>query len=305
LAPQGLQQQYADTWQWRFVNTDSVLSNEQSPLGICPSSAGDYLLQQLIQHSGCLDSFSMPVTVLPAPAFDPLSDTLLCNGEELLLDASLPDATGYAWSDLSTDPSLLVQEPGTYSVTVTNGLCEAADTAAVRFFEQMFPMGSLQLGPNIEECAGFPVSLEASVDGIDNYYWTDGLLGNQRTITSSGTYGLVAEYQGCTLTDQVNVTLNECVGSLYVPNAFSPNDDGINDYFEAYGDHVSIQSLRVFDRWGGAVFLATEDAGTPLRWDGQRKGKPLQPGVYVYWIHYLDLLTGKVKLAKGEVSLLR
>lgn len=94
----------------------------------------------------------------------------------------------------------------------------------------------------------------------------------------------------------------EC-GNYEVPNAFSPNGDGHSDLFvlHGWGNCVSSFSFLIFDRWGEKVF-ETEDASEG--WDGNYKGKPLNPGVFVYYIR-ANSFTGEKITKKGNISLIR
>jgi gliding motility-associated-like protein len=88
--------------------------------------------------------------------------------------------------------------------------------------------------------------------------------------------------------------------NYYIPNAFTPNGDGVNDYFFLYGQSgVTVHSFKVFDRWGEKVY----DGLFP--WDGTYKGQLCQPGVYVY-IFSIGLF-GHLEddHRKGSVTLIR
>ncbi|MEK7255784.1 MAG: gliding motility-associated C-terminal domain-containing protein, partial [Bacteroidota bacterium] len=95
---------------------------------------------------------------------------------------------------------------------------------------------------------------------------------------------------------------------VYVPNAFSPNLDGINDVFTVFGgdDLEEIVRLKIFDRWGGLVFDASDlkNEGSFGGWNGWRKGKPAMPGVYVYQAKIV-LDDGKEREIMGEVTLMK
>jgi gliding motility-associated-like protein len=126
--------------------------------------------------------------------------------------------------------------------------------------------------------------------------------------TSTTTYYLSAvDELGCRSQDSVRVTV-DLLRPIFIPNVFSPNGDGANDYFTAYAGPaaVSIQVMRVFDRWGGLMFetrnqgLGDDAAG----WDGTYRGRPVNPGVYVYMIEIL-FADGVVGLYKGDVTVLR
>jgi gliding motility-associated-like protein len=93
----------------------------------------------------------------------------------------------------------------------------------------------------------------------------------------------------------------------YIPNAFTPNDDGINDRFEIFSSNpLMIESLEIFDRWGSRVFqarniLSDQELG---KWDGRINGEKAAKGTYVYkiTIRYSD---DESNLEKGEINLLR
>ena len=125
---------------------------------------------------------------------------------------------------------------------------------------------------------------------------------------SSVTYEIeVQDSNGCGTTDQINITVRE-KSSLFAPTAFSPNGDGVNEFFTVYTDPsvTSITSLKIFDRWGSLLFekrnLApnTEEEG----WDGMIKGEPAQSGVYVFVADFL-MIDGSSISKSGEFSLIR
>ena len=91
---------------------------------------------------------------------------------------------------------------------------------------------------------------------------------------------------------------------MYVPNSFSPNDDGANDFWELYAaDHVDlILEAAIYNRWGGEMrrWKNVEE----VKWNGRFSGEPMNPGVYVYYIRYITT-DGKERLLKGDVTLWR
>ncbi len=105
--------------------------------------------------------------------------------------------------------------------------------------------------------------------------------------------------------NKVPLTETNLACKIFVPNAFSPNEDGINDVFQPFlGCPVDQYDLKVFNRWGKIVFESTnpDDA-----WDGNVNGKPAASEMYVYLLQvdYNEEGTPKTELKKGEVSLLR
>ena len=115
----------------------------------------------------------------------------------------------------------------------------------------------------------------------------------------------VTNDNGCTASQTIDIYLIPD-HQVYIPNAFSPNGDGNNDYFTVYaGDNVHhIKTLQVFDRWGNALFaksdiiIGKESDG----WDGSSMGKKLQQGVYVYYVE-VTFTDGVTKVFKGDITL--
>ncbi|WP_198664819.1 gliding motility-associated C-terminal domain-containing protein [Lewinella sp. IMCC34191] len=107
---------------------------------------------------------------------------------------------------------------------------------------------------------------------------------------------------GCTYTDDVFLTVQNTV-NIYVPTAFSPNGDGVNDVLTVYSNVgvTRIENFQVFDRWGGQVF--TTEAREVV-WDGTRGGDPLDPGSYLY-SGVARLRNGQTKTIRGSVLLMR
>ena len=126
--------------------------------------------------------------------------------------------------------------------------------------------------------------------------------------TSTTTYQvLVTNEAACTAIDSVTVYLVKD-RPYYIPNIFSPNNDGNNDGFTVFGGPglEEIEKLQVFSRWGSLVFEASNilPNTTSLGWDGTFKGEPLNSDVFVY-IAQLRFVDKEVILAKGDVTVLR
>jgi gliding motility-associated-like protein len=115
----------------------------------------------------------------------------------------------------------------------------------------------------------------------------------------------VRDNNNCTAKDTVNIFF-DAEASIYIPNAFTPNQDGNNDVFYVYGRGFADFHLKIFDRWGELVF---ESFNQNDGWDGTYRGKLLNPGVFVYYVD-VRFITGiappeYTKYRKGSVTLLR
>jgi len=122
------------------------------------------------------------------------------------------------------------------------------------------------------------------------------------------TYQVFAlDTNGCLATDTVAVFVDAPAG-VYAPNAFSPNGDGVNDFFTLYGGSglARIGELAVFDRWGGLLFRAQNIplGSGPQGWDGTRRGEPAGQGVYT-WFAQVQAADGSTVFLEGGVHLLR
>lgn len=122
-----------------------------------------------------------------------------------------------------------------------------------------------------------------------------------------GLYALIiTDKYGCQIQKEVAL-LNDC--AIYIPNAFSPNGDGINDFLELFpGDQLkTIHSLKIFNRWGQLVYSKQAfypGPGFSENWSGKIEGKNLESGVYVY-VCIFELKDGTTKTLAGDISLLR
>ncbi|MBK7232204.1 MAG: gliding motility-associated C-terminal domain-containing protein [Saprospiraceae bacterium] len=116
----------------------------------------------------------------------------------------------------------------------------------------------------------------------------------------------VRDSNGCEAVDSLLIFLIEDP-SVFVPNGFSPNGDGVNDYFYVFGDESSnVESMLIFDRWGEQVFAAYNvPVNIPTNgWDGRFLGQWVLPGVYVYLIKLIKP-DGTVLVLNGDISVIR
>jgi gliding motility-associated-like protein len=128
------------------------------------------------------------------------------------------------------------------------------------------------------------------------------------TPTATTTYTItITNPVGCRATDSVTVNVN-VVRPVYIPSAFSPNDDGINDFFTAFGGRQArqIKRLLIFDRWGDLLFQGRDLplSETRLGWNGTFRGKRMDPAVFTYFIE-VEFIDGAVLPYEGDVTLIR
>jgi len=151
-------------------------------------------------------------------------------------------------------------------------------------------------------CDNSDLVLAPAINGIT--YTINGTPADNVTITSQGSYSIIAaDNFGCQRAFNVNVVQQKCTEcDLYIPSAFTPNGDGLNDRFKATSYcRFSSFDLQIFSRWGEKIF---ESRNSSTGWDGTYLGSKMLPGVYVYFISY-STASHISNTAKGTVALIR
>lgn len=239
------------------------------------------------------------VSFLALPFAELGNDTALCEGEKLQLDVSQAGAE-YLWQDGSSSPTLTVASGGAYAVTVTNACGEAEDAIQATYIPRI---EAIELGEPRYLCKA-RVLFDVQSHEFASYQWQDGSNQPQYEATRPGLY-IVEVYSDCeTVVD--SVLLFECeYCNVYIPNAFSPNDDGRNDTFVPQSAcELMDYELMIFDRWGNQIFAATDPKAG---WDGHYKGKTMPTGVYAWALSYSVEANGQVeqRSTTGDIMLVR
>ena len=245
------------------------------------------------------------VTVAGDSAFVDLGpDTTLCPGETLDFDVTVPTAI-YTWNDTTlSGPRITVAAPGTYAVTATrtDTICTAADRVVV----QQYALPEFDVGTSDTAlCTGDTLF----VDGVypDAQAFVDGVAFDTLAIRGPGLYTLTLEHPCTVQVATLDVTVSSC-REYYMPSAFSPNNDGVNDRFYPLdgGDIVRISRLTVFDRWGAVVFdgRALPPNAPDMGWDGRVSGRAAPSNVYL-WVMEVDFRSGGRSVERGAVNLVR
>ena len=127
-----------------------------------------------------------------------------------------------------------------------------------------------------------------------------------RPVNSTIVQLTLTDENGCTITTEQFITVDRSRG-LYIPNAFSPNGDGINDTFTIYANTsvAKVISFRIFSRWGDLVHevLDTDPNDPNLAWNGEFKGEMVSQGVYIYSVE-VERLDGEIEVLGGDFVLI-
>ncbi len=246
----------------------------------------------------------------PTIEVDLLAPESICADEELILSpSSAYEYDSYLWQDGSTLSTLEVSDAGFYSVTVTAGCSTDSDSVYV----DVIPLAYADLGNDTTICSA-PLSLGIDHLSTDNYLWSTGDTSPQITVSESGFYQITVSNICGSDEDEIEVMFEEPSpesGILLIPSAFSPNNDGINDFLE-----ISTPSENVFDflfiaydRWGNRIF---ESDDPDFSWDGSYPSNDQSQAAELSVVAYYCTATVKVGCneeetitQKGNITILR
>ena len=266
----------------------------------------------------CLRKDSITINVLHKPIANAGKDTTVCYKTNATLFGSASNLSGtvnYAWSppDSLNTPNAAVtgvrlDTTRQFTLTVTDNYgCNFSVTDSVIVFMQ--PPLVAFAGNDTNAIYGRPHQMLATGRNATDFVWnpaatlSNPFAANPLTILYNDTYFHVriTDAIGCTDEDDIFIKVYEGP-AYYLPNAFTPNGDGLNDIFLPVPVGIrSTDYFRVFDRYGAMMY---ETRQWMRGWDGKLKGKPASSGTYVWMIKGTDT-NGAVVEMKGSVILLR
>lgn len=227
-------------------------------------------------------------------------DRSLCNAASTILNVSHPLST-YLWQDNSTLPSFNATTSGLYWVQITDSAgCKKRDSINISL-ENLY----LTINRNETIYAGQSIQLIPQTNGTVTWQSNPALscTACQTTLASpiaTTTFYLLSGKNGCTLNDSVEVMVKYSP-YVYVPNAFTPDNNSVNDVFKISSNINDAISLQIFNRWGKKIF-ETKDARTG--WNGKVNGVIQPAGSYIYIVSYKGNFVD-MQTERGSFLLLR
>ena len=279
-------------------------SNAETTAIINVSPASTITYSVTVSNGGCSATASATVTVNSLPSVTLGGNTSICAG-----DSTQITATGggtYSWNTGSTNATISVKPATstTYSLTVTNASGCHKDTN-ISVTVNSLPVPGVS-GPQAI-CPGLEALISAS--GGSSYTWNPPIGLSNPAIANpianpavTTTYTVTIANGPCNATDTLTVTVNEKCDSIYIPNVFTPNGDGKNDFFLVTADGMKDYSIEIFNRWGEKIYSSNQVTNP---WDGKSSAGVMEPdGVYYYVINavYPD---GKAFNRDGFIQLLK
>lgn len=287
-----------------FCSGDSVLLNAQVEEGITyrwqdGTSHPEYVVKEegvyrvKVETAFCAASDSISLMRKGPVAVSLGADTFICEGTTQQLKAGREFAK-YLWSTGSVEETTEVHTPGVYWLVVTDPAgCTGSDT--IRFTQVPSPV--IAWGNAVKKCEP---DFMLDPGTFEQYVWQDGYVAPAYHVTDYGVYRVrVTNRYHCTSESSLEV-INGCPPKVFVPDAFSPNNDGVNDFFKLVFSNVRAAQFFIYNRWGQLLFSGDQWQ----EWDGTYQDQPVICDVYVYRVTYISL-DGVAGVLTGNVTLLR
>ena len=264
-----------------------------------------------VNNVACIDSAEYTVAVNPLPDVSATTTLTRCDmnsgSATAMGNLGTPGYT-YAWSNGSSDATATDLGVGNYTVTVTDSKnCTATTSVSVSMYPNPtatvspYPVGSVRVGE----------SIQLSASGGQNYSWSPETFLSCTNCANPLSTPIVEEIKycvevidnnGCSDTACTTILVDTTCSAIFVPNAFSPNDDTNNDDI-GITNICPFNKVRfaIFNRWGEKVF-ETNDPN--IRWDGTYKGQPQPISTYYYYLD-VELINGRQVVRRGDITLIR
>jgi gliding motility-associated-like protein len=285
--------------------------------GLDEIPAGEYAVT-VTDDNSCTTEAEITITQPPLLVMDTTIRNMLCNrvcnGQILTFVSGGTPPYNYQWSDNTHAANALNLCAGDYELAMRDANGCLIEQSYTIINEGYVPDLEVSANPTVI-FAGEQVSLLAQSTQIGTYSWNNSSVLNDDEIpnpvaTPTDTTEFIVQFRdnnGCINTDTVKIFVKEVICGdpyIFVPNAFTPNFDGNNDYFKPYYPLTLVTEVffAVYDRWGVPMYETTDlDA---QGWDGTYNGEKLSGDVYVYFLR-ARCLNGEEYTHQGNVTLLR
>ena len=268
-----------------------------------PSTTTNY--EVIVSSSGSCKADTATVTIIVEAKIAAFAgnDTSICEGESLTLTAT--GGNNFQWNNGATSQNITVNpsNDNTYRVMISGNICPD-DSDEVNISVRSIPVVTISSDTTIK--SGESIALNASGGGTYSWAPTDGLdnpsINNPvASPETSTTYTLTINKDGCSVDAIVRINVISDCGEFFIPNAFSPNGDGVNDTLYVRGNCIDELRFSIFDRWGEKMFETTD---IQKGWDGRKADSTGNTDNYTYLLE-VSLNDASTIRKKGNVYLIR
>lgn len=287
---------------WSESSSPGVPIGTNPSLTVTPSVTTTYLL------NGVNKVDSVTVHVLPPPSVNLGADTTVCENAGFYLAATNPNST-YFWSSGETRDTIYPMVTDTFWVRVNNGGCTRSDTVVVVILTNPpvhLGYDPLTGQPDTIFCLNDYDTLRLDAGNGTSYLWyPTGDTTQFFTVKKAGLYAVTVNHtNGCTTTDTL-IVREICPPRIFIPRAFTPNGDLINDVFSVQGTDIYDIEIQIYTRWGQQIFNSHASVNG---WNGIIESKPAPQGLYIYRVvyhYYNESGTSVTDEKTGSVALIR
>jgi gliding motility-associated-like protein len=226
------------------------------------------------------------------------TDSTLCFGAQRRLDAG--NFSSYLWNTGAVTRVLDVKDTGYYVVVVAD-IHSCVDTGSVHISHLVLPPANFL--PADTSICNYQELTITPLRSFERYHWSTGVNNRFISTNKAGQYWLqVTDKNNCMGSDSIYLSEKQCMQGLYVPNAFTPNGDRVNNVFRPllFGN-IEYYEFSVFNRFGQKIFTSKDQLSG---WDGTYNLLPQNPGAFV-WVCGYKLVGEKTEVKKGTFLLIR
>jgi|GEM_PF-230548 len=307
-------------WNWTFPDGSTPsgrIQNYTYPNG------GIYPVKLTgITADGCISDITKEIEINPNPEVV-IAQEPVCEGSDAVFTVQNPDPSSiYNWYEvpggapIATGTSFTATNVTTgstwYVMQVSAAGCNSALTQVTPAVQSPLPNPVVRVDTigvdmvrfawnAVPDAAGYQVSTDGGANWSTPSSGPSGLTHTMTGLTPLQTVTIIVKAVGCDESISAPVSAQLLPDGIYIPNAFTPNGDGLNDVLQVYSYKIKEMTFMVFNQWGEKIY----ESRTPnVAWDGTYKGKPQPSGVYVY-VARMVLTDGTVVQRKGSINLIR
>ncbi len=267
------------------------------------NTPGTYWLT--VGRDGCTDTDSILIGDKQVPYFDLGSDTFICGDVNMILKPGVP-GDSFVWSTSSKQAYLPITKSGKYWLNIVKDGCSSSDTILIENRGEF----TFDIGPrDMQLCEKRDIVLDTKLRDSTAYEirWSTGDTTSFLIVAQGGYYSVKVKDRKCPfeLMDEIDIEMLGVAQNYFVPNAFTPGDDNLNETVMPIFGFVDIRDYKfvIYNKWGQKVF---ETSIPGESWDGFIDGQRADAGVYIWYCSIKTAcLPDPLQYQKGTLTILR
>lgn len=307
LEADSLNNQFANNQIWHIQGPelDTLIDNDS--LRITLPLEGTYMITQSVWVLGCEYSYSRAVEVVDEGSVNLLGEDRMACERPYLLEPNInfSGQAVYTWNTADINETITVDTSGIYTLSVEDYGCVYTDSVRIDFLDELEPSAAITFVADSVHCEELlPFALQP-LNAYTDTFWLASKP-NERLpvlqLNQADTYEVQAQVGDCIVSAEYSFEAIDCQSGIYLPNVFSPNDDGVNDVLAPLGKNFEGIQLSVYDRWGALVH---QSDAAPFEWRAQGGQEATPSAVYMVVFEYVNKVTGAKEVLSEDVLLLR